>query len=496
MLTRVVVVGAGRTSESIVDRVSRVAPVLVLDVDRQAVDVLAARLPERSAPAADAPFRHTVEVRLADATSKLTLEACRGEANDRVGFVAATSDDRVNLEAARLAQELGFSPTVAIANEAARAATYEALGARPIVKASVLGQAVERALLLEGLSIATTVGLGKGEILEFKVLPSSVAIGVPLHEIGAHGWRIAAIYRDGALVLPTGNTALAQEDSVLLVGDPRILPIVAENLRTGLPVFPRRHGPHVVAYMPEGRDSDVDAEATYYTKHTRARGLVRVEEGGEARTRAPTPHVSALVEPFDARDEKTFDSAPLGGTTFTEHVHALRSAQPGVVVARIPPRSIWDRLRGVAGRAGELCDALSCPLLFAKGATTPRRIVLAAGAVVADLTTADVAIDLARMFSLPLALVVAELPAFFGKPDGDAFVAAVEGRARVHQVDITTIRLEGNPIARIRAAVGPEDLIVVARPRGAKDSFTSPDISLRLARVAPCSTLVATVDDA
>ncbi len=496
MFSRIVIVGSGKTSESVVERLSRVAPVLVLDKSASELPPVASNDAKADAGAPTSTvFRHPITTRLADGTSRLVLEDARGDTTDRVALVAATGEDRANLEICRLAKELAFGPLVAIAIDPAEAVKYEALDAHAIVRSTVLGQAVERAMQFEGLSMATTVGLGKGEIVEFKVLPSSAAIGVPLREIDAIGWRVAAIYRAGELVLPTGASKIEADDRVVVVGDPRILPLVAENLRIGLPMFPLRHGPRVVVYLPDGRNRDTEREAEVIALETRATGLVRVWPGAKAERTVLDDAIARVVGSTESA-AKTFDDAPLEGVSFDEQMRSLLSARPGVVVADITPRTLWERLAGLPGRDGAMCDALPCPVIFRRGEPHYRRVLYAIAEGVGDLATADAAIDLARIFELPMEVVRVELPSYMGKAEGADLVAAdVERRTRPHRIVATTTRLVGNPVERIVATARPGDLLIVTRRRGARDGYTSPDIALRVARAAPCSTLVSTLDD-
>lgn len=497
MFSQIVIIGAGKTSESLVERLSRVGPVLVLDKSEGALAAML--LPEPTEPPTkpqtNGAFRHPITARAADGTSRLVLEDARGDARELVALVAATGDDRTNLEICRLAKEFAFRPIVAIAIDPAEAPKYDALDVRAIVRSTVLGQTVERAMQFEGLSVATTVGLGKGEIVEFKVLPSSAVIGIPLRDIDASGWRIAAIYRGDQLVLPTGSSTIEANDRVIVVGDPRILPLVAENLRIGLPMFPLRHGARVVVYLPTGRNRDVEIEAEVVALETRATGLVRVWPGAKAGRTVLDDPIARTIGSTEST-QKTFDDAPLDGTTITEHLQCLRAAQPGVVVASVARRTLWERLAGLSGRDAALCDAMHCPVLFPRGRPHYKRIVYAVAEGVGDLATADAAIDLARMFALPLEIVRIDLPAYLGKQETvDRMVVDVERRARLHQIVSTTTRLEGNPIERVVASALPDDLLVVTRRRGMRDSYTTPDIALRIARETPGSTLVSTLDD-
>lgn len=488
MLDRVVFAGAGRTVESILERVLHLAPVLILDTSQAALDELspvavAAATPVAAAASSAIPI-HAVSKRLADATSRFVLEEARGDTHHAAALVAATGDDRRNLEVCRLARELSFAPVVGIVIDPAQAPAYEALGARAVVRAQILGTVVEQALRYDGLVIASTVGQGRGEIIEFVVLPSSPAIGVPLSQLHASGWRIAAIYRGTDLVIPTGETAIQAEDRVLVIGDPSILSHVAEQLRVGMPQFPLSHGKGIVLYSPQAdRKTDgVAQEAEMLTRRTRAQGLVRLRlhakaersviesSGSETSTQSPRPH------------SKTLETLALDGTSFTQHVAQFRQLRPGLVVTEKRRRGLVNRLLGRAGFAATLCNTLPCPVLFASGRTDYTRVVLPLLPGITDLTLADAAIDLARMFELPLCTVRVLLPEFLEARDknSDLVASEIARRSRLYRLRSEEITLEGNPVSELLRLAQPSDLLVLARRRSSRDSFTSADVALRL----------------
>jgi Trk K+ transport system NAD-binding subunit len=507
MLDRIVIVGAGRTAESLLGRLRGMAPTLVLDSASEALEALdfPGRIEDASTGATSGPIASATGTpigdvfpltkRLADGTSRFVLEEARGDARESVGIVAATPDDRKNIEIARLARDLGYQPVIGIVIDPKTTSAYEEVGARPIVRAAILGQVVERALRYEGLVVATTVGQGKGEIVEVLVLPGSPAIGVPLADLHAEGWRVAAIYRKGELVLPTGATVIEAEDRVVVVGEPAVLPSVAAQLRMGVPVFPMPYGRRVVVFLPGGRDRSIEAEAETVTIKTRATTLVRVYPGA-------TPDKTFIEEAPDVSDleahqrSKVFEDVPLEGESLLLRVDQLRRLRPGLLVARSEPRTLVERLLGRGGTAAVLCNASRAPVLFPRGSPRYARVVHALVHGVADLALADAAIDLARMFSLPLVAIRVALPAFFGTPDPetDRVAALIDARSRLYGLRAETVALTGNPVDELIGAAKPDDLLVVGRRRSTQDSFTSPDIALRVARAAACSVLVKTVE--
>lgn len=483
MFDRLVLVGAGRTSGSIVERLARIAPLTVIDTSAAALEAIGTREVQGRDGA------HQVVKRSADGTSRLVLSDLRGEPRSNVGLVIAPGDDRAALECCRLGVELDFKPVVAIVNDRDVARGCESHGARALVRAELVGQLVEQALLQGGIGVSSAVGFGRGEILEFQVLPSSRAIGIPLAKLPAVGWRVAAIYRGKELVLPTGASSIAADDRVMVIGDPKQLPHVAELLRVGTPTFPLLHGPNVVAYMPAGRESDVETEAEILTRGTRASSLVRVYPGASA-----ARNVLDTSSPSGAPVRKRLEDAPLEGDDPARHVEGLRAKQPGVVVVRPRKRGAFDVMLGRAGRDATLCNGVGAPVLFTRGSPHHRRILLCVTDGAIDLGVAEVALDLARLFTIPLVVLRARLPSYLQAPETatEELIETIEERARLYGVVSEVQVLEGNPISVWVRANAPEDLSVVSRARAGRDSFSRPDLGLRLARRSRGSVLVVT----
>lgn len=465
------VVGAGHTGASMLERISSIAPVLLLDAAAEPVAAVEHRFGDMPSQSEGGAQRHTVKARLADGSSRIVLEDVRGDAARHVALVAATGEDRVNLEICRLGVLLSFSPVIAVVIDPRRGADYEALGARVITRAQLIADAVERALRFEGVAIASNIGLGRGDVVEIRVLASSPLVGRPLAQLGAEGWRIAAIYRGDELVLPTGVTTVQTDDRVLLVGAPELLAHVANKLRRGEPNFPWRHGANIVLFQPNGRDEESELEAEALLEHTAAERLVRVSSasaGGDG------PHSS--------------------GDTAEEQSRSLLEHNPGVVVMRAEKRSAIQRLVGIGGRDARLCNALPVPVLFPRANPRYERVVYVVAPEVADIAAADDAIDLARMLDTPLVVVRVDLPQFFGPADGEVerVVEAVKRLTRLHALEASVVELVGNPVREVTKLVGPADLVVVNRTRARRDSFAAPDVALRIAHAVPCSALVVT----
>lgn len=497
MFDKIVIAGAGKTTDSLLPRLSNLAPVLVLDTAQAALDSLLLVDVEAGPDSSEKSPANAVSRQLGDATSRFVLEEARDDPRLAVALLAATGDDRRNIEICRLASELGYRPIVGIVLEPTTRAQYEAHGARAIVRAQILGNVVEQALRYDGLIIASTVGQGRGEIIEFVVLPSSPAIDVPLSQLRAEGWRVVAIYRGTELVIPTGETAIRAEDRVLIIGDPNILPSVAEQLRIGVPQFPLRYGNRIVAFMPTGRVAQVEQEAERLTQRTRADGLLRLYPGAEPSRVLSEPQAAPESTLSPRPHSKVLETGPLQGTSHAEQLAALRRLRPGVVVTAPTGRTLMQRILGRGGPDAVLCSLLSCPILFSRGASGYTRIVHPLISGVVDMGLADAAIDLSRLLEVPLAVVRVVLPPFLEAPDPYTEKVAEElgRRAKVYGIEFSTPVIEGNPVRELVRLAQPTDLLVMARRRSLRNSYTSPDIALRVTAAARCSSLIHTVSN-
>ena len=90
--------------------------------------------------------------------------------------------------------------------------------------------------------IAQNVGLGEGEIMEVSVPFGSSFVYKHLGVIQQKDWKIAAIYRNRKLLLPTRRRMIQPNDILLLVGEPRVLKTVYRVIKRELGQFPEPFG--------------------------------------------------------------------------------------------------------------------------------------------------------------------------------------------------------------------------------------------------------------
>ena len=257
-LPRVVIVGSGQTGRELARQLAGERRVVVLDTDARKLE----RLHE------DAPHQ-SFETLHRDGTSALALRDAAGDGAEWV--IAATDQDAVNIEVCRVAAELEPRPsTIGTLRESHRTGMLRATGAESIARPGVIANQI-RNRIERSHQVATSLGLGRGEIREIQVLPTSPAVNVKLRDLGARKWLVAGIYRGDRFVVPDGDAVIEAGDRLLITGEPEVAPGAAEFLREGKSLFPLQFGSHIVVFAERELPEVAWREAEYLFRTSRAR---------------------------------------------------------------------------------------------------------------------------------------------------------------------------------------------------------------------------------
>lgn len=480
MVMRVVVVGAGSTGRELARRLSARHDVTVIDPDDDALRVC------RDSFEKEAPARPVTTVR-ADGTSHLQLSKLY-DSSRPCALVAVGATDEVNLEVARLGRELKYDPVLALLREPVPPGQTTVPGVVTVSRTHLLADHAERALAHRGAIVPTGIGLGRGELVEIRILASSPILGRPLKGMAPDRWRVAAVFRGDELIVPTGDTTLQVDDRVLLVGDPSVLGGVAEHIRLGTPQFPLPYGVNVVSLEAETGDEPLCREARGLAEACAPALWARGLPGRET-----SPDAALACKPDESGVTRTFR---FGAIESDELLRAVAREHPGVVLTRPFERRLLSRVAGRRGTDARLCDGFEAPILFTRGSFPYKRILLPVSDSPLTLAAAEVAIDLTRLFSARLTAVNVDLPQYISGHKEENLheeVVPIRRLCQLYEVTLDYRHHLGNPIRLILQEAAASDLVVVARRRGRRDTLFNPDVALWVARAAPCSVMVLTV---
>jgi hypothetical protein len=107
---------------------------------------------------------------------------------------------------------------------------------------------------------AQNLGLGTGEIMEFKIPFGSPFTYRHISNIEQKRWRIAAIFREHKLIIPTPKSMLKPNDSILTVGNPNVLKSVYKSINREFGQFPIPFGENIYCYIDMLKMSEEEIE--------------------------------------------------------------------------------------------------------------------------------------------------------------------------------------------------------------------------------------------
>jgi Trk K+ transport system NAD-binding subunit/nucleotide-binding universal stress UspA family protein len=466
---RILIVGAGQTGRALVRLLSDAWEVSVLDVDPQKLETLKKEVPDRA-----------LNLFAKDGTSLINLHEAGLEGAE--SLAALTDVDEVNIEACRVALSIEAPPdAIGILRQPQAVEKLKQVGAvaltRPAAIAGLVANRLER-----GQQVAINVGLGRGEILEIPVLPTSPAVDVRVADLRAGRWLVAAIYRGDKFMVPHGNVVIRTGDRLLLTGDPDILPHIGDYLRAGVARFPLQYGIRVVAVGEARLPEKYQSELEYFVTRTRSRALRLLVPQS-----APSPDVA-----LERIRVETATFAELEGADAVIR-RDLPSLDCGCLVLQKEAPGWLSRLGLMRPAFGRWLELLPCPVLLAAGSHPYRRILLPVTDSEGSILSADLAIDIARQLDLPITAILVTPPSFItgheaAEEQKRAMKTAVD-MASLYHMRIEQIHREGNPVSEISQIAGEGDLLIASHRAGRRASFFNPDTSMLIINGAPCSVL-------
>jgi len=132
-------------------------------------------------------------------------------------FVAVTGDDRANLLAAMYARQLGARMTIAGVSSGEFAPLADALGVDLTISPRMLAAEAILRFVRRGEIVDVALLESGAEMIELRVPPQCRVAGRPLSEVGfPEGAIVAALLRDGDVVVPTGSEVLKPGDDAVV----------------------------------------------------------------------------------------------------------------------------------------------------------------------------------------------------------------------------------------------------------------------------------------
>ena len=475
---RALIVGAGTTGRELLRRLTESWLVSIVDKEAERLELVDGQVDIGR-------IRKTV----GDGTSRLVLEESGIEHADYV--IAVTDSDDCNLEVCRLArEEYGKSNLYAVVASFSERERYRDAGIDFVTPSYAAAVSLQHRVL-HGVGTSLTSAEARGEVIEVSILPSSPMVGRPISSVRSKRWHVAAIYRDGALVVPTGPTRIENDDRVVLVGEKEILPSIAEFFRVGEPEFPLEFGSKVLVLTESSSDFEhVAAELSYVLDHSRARAVEILYWPHEPEIQIALDRISS----DHSIEASTFAVFGSYGAVANKYVF---NKDCGFLVVPDERFRFLERLGLRRTALSEMFKKMEAPIAVLRGSQPYGRILVPITHEPTSMEAARLAFDLARIYKASVTVVTVTAPRFVVGPHAIEVQKAALGQmthlANLYHVEVEQIHREGNPIQEVRKLANEFDLLLLSHSRDRKPSLFNPDVSQHLLRRSPITTIVLPV---
>ena len=475
---KVIVVGAGGTTRELLRRLSTAWDITVIDPNLERIE--------------SAIAIRDVDTVEGDGSSSLVLRRAGIESADAV--VAAASDDEVNLEALRVAQDVGVLKIVGVAANPDRASDYRAVGADVISVHSLAARQIETHLEPRRVA-SSTFAQGKAEAIEFQVAPDSPVRNKRLRQLHSETFVVAAVLRNGELIIPQGSTRLEQGDRVTVVGAAANFREIVRMFTSGESRFPLNFGRRIGVVLDSVEDFESQvAEALSFARNSSADGVLIVHRDlALERDPGTVEEIEELLAKLEtASDGVEIDLLPAEGDLDDALVAAAGELSVGVLVKRAPVSgSLFWRYR-IASLLNTY-TAADVPVLLSRSRHPYSNILVPARTTVAGEVSARAAIDLAKISGATLRGIAVVPPSFVAGAgaveDAKQSAAWLAQEAAVQDVSVRRNIRQGNPVRVIEEMAQSASLVVLSLPRGGFSSFR-PGIGGQVLHRVPSSVLI------
>ncbi|WP_456475048.1 potassium channel family protein [Candidatus Pyrohabitans sp.] len=133
-------------------------------------------------------------------------------------IVSATSDDAVNLMVCELARMLGIQRRITLSQNPKHEDIFKEVGVEQTIYPSrTIAKYIRNLILRPGVkSVLTT--MHDADIIEITIPEDALVVGKEIRDIGMpEGSTIAAIHRNGELIIPRGSTVLKAGDRLTIL---------------------------------------------------------------------------------------------------------------------------------------------------------------------------------------------------------------------------------------------------------------------------------------
>ncbi|WP_456400689.1 NAD-binding protein [Persephonella sp.] len=418
-----------------------------------------------------------------DASSILTWKKI--DLSNVINIISTISDPDVSLEICRIGREV-FNlkiNIVVLLFEKEKEEEFENYDIN-IVKPTELTTKIVLSKIERNYAIATNIGLGKGEIVEAKILARSHLVDRKLKFLKPTRWRIAAIYRDGELILPSGDERIKVGDKVIIIGDPKVLENLVNILLKGIPQFPLQFGMDVA--VPFNSETKISfEEGVYLKKNSKAHKILIFP-----------------IKNHDIRNDFEYIKSKVKNFEIKENLHSYMDLffienNIGVIVYPFVKEPFFK------GRTlKKIFQITKKPVLISRGNFPYSEITISLNCPDPAFNL-EIGIELSRLMKLPFEVIYVTMPQELrGSEEEEKLKERNEIVSDFEQIYKTNIKynvLEGNPVKETVKYMSDmeksKNLFVTTYDKGDEISFFKPHVQFHITKKIKNSVLLLPLEE-
>lgn len=224
---KIIILGAGQVGSSVAaNLVSEANDITVVDIDARVLQILNERY----------------DLRTIHGIASHPSVLAKAGADDADMIIAVTNSDETNMIACQVAYTLFHTPTKIARVRSIDYLKNTALFAQEALPIDVLispeqtvTEYIERLISFPGALQVLDFANGKAQMVAVKVTHGSLLFNQKISRLSDHlppvDYRIVSIFRGGQVIIPNGDTVIANDDEVFIIGAPKHIKTLLKSIR-------------------------------------------------------------------------------------------------------------------------------------------------------------------------------------------------------------------------------------------------------------------------
>ncbi len=465
----VIICGAGRYTRHLLGRLGERWRLTLVDISEESLRNLAQKYPT------------VVKVMVGDASSPVILESAAADSADYI--LALTDNDRVNLAVAAFAREKNVPHILSLVHDYEFEKKFRKLDVYTIFPGNMVGGFLYHYLQDPRIHVLP-VALGYGEMVEFEVTKDNWVIGMPLSVLSSPDWRMAAVFREGEIILPEEESILEEGDRLILIGKRNFFRSVCSVLACANMPFPMSWGRNALIIFNSRKEEEIIShleESMYMIHNSRIHEIVLL-------CHEDTPDPSPFFEKW--KGQREIRVLRTEKKSADEIAGICRDENIGIVFVRPLEKSFLKSL--TRPETITLAHSLPCPMLITRKSFPVEKILVPFNATLMSERALETAMELTEIFNASADAVVVEEPDFIHNRDSisaESLFRKVRELSHIHKTRIGEIVRQGNPVKELSELSADYQLMVVGSTSREKE-FLTPHVGELLTERSLCSVLV------